>query len=38
MIDIGSLSSTVITLFIVVIVSYAATKFRLVTDSFTKGP
>lgn len=37
MIDITGLSYTVITLFTVVIVSYAATKFRLVTESFTKG-
>lgn len=37
MIDITSLSNTVITLFIVVIVSFAATKFKLVTEGFTKG-
>ena len=37
MIDITSLSYTVITLFIVVIVSFAATKFKLVTEGFTKG-
>ena len=37
MTDITSLSYTVITLFIVVIVSFAATKLKLVSENFTKG-
>ena len=37
MTNISGLTSTVITLFIIVITSFAATKFKLIDDTFTKG-
>lgn len=37
MIDLTSLTNTVLTLFTVVIVSFVATKAKLITESFTKG-